>query len=187
MEYKNKLSFKTFKQFYSWLKINHDKEKECWLLVNRSKPNKSVISYIDAVYGALCFGWIDSVFKKIDNKTYQRFSKRSNKSSNWTELNKQRCRWLIKHKYMTKSGLEVIPDLDKEYVFDKDVIKQLKKDKKVWENFNKFPDLYKRIRVSWIVYYKKDKIAYKKALSTLIKNTKLNKMYGSWNDNGRLK
>ena len=188
MEDYNILDCKTKEEFYDWLKENHDKEDECFLECKKGKikENTKVLYYIDAVYMALCFGWIDSTQKVIDGVRYQRFSPRKKKSY-WSELNKARCKWLINKRLMTKSGLDVLPDLDEELEIDKDILKSLKKDDETWDNFNNFPELYKRVRIGNIQREKKSSEAYKKALKHFLEETKENNMYGDWDDNGRLK
>ena len=187
MEDYNILYCETKEEFYKWLKENHDKEKECFLECKKGKikPNTNILYYIDAVYMALCFGWIDSTQKVIDGVRYQRFTPRK-KKSHWSELNKARCKWLINNKLMTKSGLDVLPDLDEEFEIDKDILKSIKKDDEIWDNFNNFPELYKRVRIGNIQRDKKNKEAYKKALKHFLEETKNNNMYGDWDDNGRL-
>ena len=177
----------TKEEFYQWLKDNHDKENECFLECKKGKikPDNKILYYIDAVYMALCFGWIDSTQKVIDGIRYQRFSPRKKKSY-WSELNKARCKWLIDNKLMTKSGLEVMPNLDEDLEIDEDILKKLKKDNKTWNNFNNFPELYKRVRIGNIQKEKKNSETYKKALNHFLEETKVNKMYGDWDDNGRL-
>ena len=186
-DYNNILDCGTKEEFYDWLKENHDKEDECYLECKKGKikPNTNILYYIDAVYMALCFGWIDSTQKVIDGKRYQRFSPRK-KNSHWSELNKARCKWLIKNKLMTQAGLDVLPDLDEELEIDKDILKSLKKNKETWENFNDFPELYRRVRIGNIQREKKKSEAYNKALKHFLEQTKENKMYGDWDDNGRL-
>ena len=187
MEYYNILYCETKEEFYKWLKENHDKEKECFLECKKGiiKPNTNILYYIDAVYMALCFGWIDSTQKVIDGVRYQRFTPRK-KKSHWSELNKARCKWLINNKLMTKSGLDVLPDLDEEFEIDKDILKSIKKDDEIWDNFNNFPELYKRVRIGNIQRDKNNKEVYKKALKHFLEETKNNNMYGEWDDNGRL-
>ena len=87
---------------------------------------------------------------------------------------------------MTKSGLDVLPDLEEEFEIDKDILKSLKKDDEIWDNFNNFPELYKRVRIGNIQRDKKNSEAYKKALKHFLEETKQNNMYGDWDDNGRL-
>ena len=187
MEKYNIIKCKSKEEFYNWLKDNHDIEEDCYIECKKGKINQNsdVFYYIDAVYMALCFGWIDSTFRIINGIRYQRFSPRR-KNSNWSELNKARCKWLIKNKLMTKSGFNVLPDLDKEFKIDKSILKLLKKDKEIWKNFNNFPELYKRIRIGNIQSMKKKNDIYNNALKHFLEETKLNNIYGDWDDNGRL-
>ena len=87
---------------------------------------------------------------------------------------------------MAKAGYDILPDLDEEFEIDKDILKALKKDDKVWENFENFPELYKRVRIGNIQREKKKSEPYNKALKHFMEETKKNNMYGDWDDNGRL-
>ena len=186
MEFKNILDCKTKEEFKQWLENNHKKEKECWVFCKKGKiKEEDVFYYIDAVYIALSYGWIDSTLKKKDGKTIQRFSPRR-KGSYWTELNKERCRWLIKNNLMTQSGFESLPNLDEKLKIDPEIKEALKEDNEIWENFNKFPELYQRIRIGNIMRDKKFKREYETSLRRFLEKTKENKIYGDWNDNGRL-
>ena len=181
----NILRIKSAKAFRAWLTKNHDKETECYLNVKKGRPvYKNTFYYIDAIEVALCFGWIYSSQKVVDGIRYQRFSPRKKKSL-WTELNKERVRRLEKLGLMTDAGRKVLSDVDN-YTIDKDIVMALKKSK-AWSKFNSFPDLYKRVRTYNILFYKKSNPeTYKKSLQHLIDETLLGKMYGEWNDYGRL-
>ena len=187
MENYNIIDCKTKEEFYDWLKENHNIESDCYIECKKGKikPNTNILYYIDAVYMALCFGWIDSSQKVIDGIRYQRFSPRK-KNSHWSELNKARCKWLIKNELMTKSGFNALPDLDEEFKIDKSILKLLKKDKEIWKNFNNFPELYKRVRIGNIQREKNKAQVYNKALKHFLVETKNNNIYGDWYDNGRL-
>ena len=182
----NILLIKNRHDFRSWLMINSQKEKECWLELKRGKPvSDKYFYYIDAVEEALCFGWIDSKHSLIDKKRLQRFSPRR-KNSQWSELNKARARRLIKLGLMTKFGESALPNLDINKTIDIDIANALK-NAGVWDNFTKFPNLYQRIRTYNIMFYKnKNKNIYQIALRHLIDMTKQEKTYGEWNDYGRL-
>ena len=184
----NILNCETKEEFYDWLKKNHNKKNECFIECKKGKiqKNNNIFYYIDAVYMALCFGWIDSTQKVINGIRYQRFSPRK-KNSHWSELNKARCKWLIENELMTNDGLKFLPDLVEELQIDKDILKLLKNDKKTWENFKNFPELYKRVRIGNIQREKKKSEAYNKALKHFLEETKDNNMYGDWDDNGRLR
>jgi len=180
------LNICTRKEFRSWLSLNHDKEKECFVVLKRGRPkDDGLFYYLDAVEEALCFGWIDSTLKKVDGKMVQRFSPRT-LSSNWTELNKERVRRLEKLGLMTDAGRNVLPPLNEEFVIDSEIESRLKK-AQCWDIFITFPKLYQRVRLSNLSFYKKlDKAMYQKGLEHLIEETKKGHMFGEWNDYGRL-
>jgi len=135
----------------------------------------------------LCFGWIDGVKKKIsETELAQRLSPRSKKSS-WTELNKERVRRLEKSGLMTDEGRAVLPDMDHDsFRIDPVIEQRLKEEKQVYENFLDFPDLYKRVRIDTIQCNINQPEIFNSRLDKFISNTRENKMYGQWNDNGRL-
>lgn len=184
MEVKNLLEVKNRNEFRQWLMENHERE-ECWIAVKRGIPkNDNAFWYIDAVEEALCFGWIDSTTKKLDNGiTVQRFTPRG-RNSVWSELNKARCERMEKLGLMTDAGRKAIPTAD--FAIDTDILKALNKDKVVWNNFLSFPPLYQRVRIDTIQIKKKHPELFNSRLKKFIENTRQGKMYGEWNDNGRL-
>ena len=162
-------------------------ESECWVVAKRGKPgDDGQLYYLDAVEEALCFGWIDSTNAKVDGVTMQRFSPRR-KGSPWTELNKERVRRLDRLGLMTDAGRAVLPAMGpRSFKLDPDVEQALKA-ARVFTKFKQFPPLYQRVRAYNIAFYKNhDKDVYVKALANLIEQTRQGKMYGEWNDYGRL-
>lgn len=172
------------KDWRKWLSKNYNKEKEIWLVYYRKSSGKLRISYNDAVEEAICYGWIDGIIKGIDEEKFaQRFSPRRPKS-NLSEMNKERIRRLIQNKKMTKYGMKSIEKIfDKTYsekfVVPADILRELKKDKKVWENFQNFPEHYKKIRISYIDRTRKrGKKEFEKRLNNFIRMTSKNKKFG---------
>ena len=96
-------SFKSFDEMYSWLLENAKKEKELYVKVSRQPQEKciDIISYVDSVEAALCFGWIDSTLRNINGDLIQRFSPRK-KNSHWTKTNINRCKELKKKRFINK-------------------------------------------------------------------------------------
>ena len=91
-----------------WLEKNHNKANEIWLVIYKATTNKKSIKYAESVEEALCFGWIDSVLKRIDDEKYmQKFSPRKHQS-NWSATNKARIAKLIKEGLMTEHGLKAV-------------------------------------------------------------------------------
>ncbi|MBD8014332.1 YdeI/OmpD-associated family protein [Planococcus wigleyi] len=186
MEIENLIDVKTRQELREWLAENSATEKFCWVVVS-VKEQLGVVQYLDAVEEALCFGWIDSTKKKLsETETAQRLSPRK-KNSNFTELNKERIRRLEKLGLMAERGRRVLPDMRPEsFVIDEEIEARLKKEEQVYQNFLNFPEPYKRIRIDTIQSYKHDPELFNKRLDKFIEQTKENKMYGQWHDNGRL-
>ena len=105
MEITTLLEYSELSQLRVWLQENHAKEKECWVVMSRSKtPPPGILPYINVVEEALCFGWIDSTLKKLhDGRLAQRLSPRR-KNSHWTKLNMERCVDLEERGLMTVAG-----------------------------------------------------------------------------------
>ncbi len=190
MEVTNLLNIGTRAELYQWYIDNHDTAKDFWLRVNRANAEyPGVIRYVDAVEVALCFGWIDSTQKRIDDgKPVQHYTPRR-KGRNWCEQNIERCRRLIKIGEMTPAGLAVIPDLDPtHFVFEDWAINEIKADKEAWENYQSFPENYRRIKLDRIQHYRNtDRIEQAKtALRNFISDCHNGKMSPNWSDFGRL-
>jgi len=165
----------------SWLAKNHNKMKEIWLIYYKKSSGKPRIPYNDAVDEALCFGWIDSTVKSVnDEKFAQRFTPRRPKSV-LSELNKERIRRLIACKSMTSKGLESVSHAfgkKQKFTIAQDILKHLKQNKKVWKNFQEFPDSYKRIRINWIETARTRPDIFNQRLRYFLKMTEKNKKYG---------
>lgn len=186
MEIENPITVKSREDLRVWLQEHGKTEKCCWVAVSMT-PNPNTLLYLDAVEESLCFGWIDGVKKKIsETQLAQRLSPRSTRSS-WTELNKERVRRLEKLGLMRDEGRKVLPDMDRDsFTIDKVIEQRLKEERQVYENFLAFPALYKRVRIDTIQSNKNQPELFKSRLDKFITNTKENKMYGQWHDNGRL-
>ena len=183
----NVLPLSDAESFRRWLEANHDSQKECWLELRRGRPtDPDGFYYLDAVEVALCFGWIDSTQKIVGDRRLQRFSPRTPKGP-WSELNKERVRRLERLGLMTDAGRKVLPPMGpRSFSVDPEIEAALKK-ARVWSRFRQFPPLYQRVRVYNISFFKKrDPAAYERMLAHLISETKAGRMYGEWNDYGRL-
>ena len=187
MNEQNILQCKNRQEFRAWLTEHAEQETECWVEVRRGRPDDdSVFWYLDAVEEALCFGWIDSTHRLIDGRRMQRFTPRK-KNSPWTELNKERVRRLERLGMMTDAGQRMLPPMgERSFKFDSDIVTALKS-ARCWTKFRQFPSLYQRIRAYNVAFYKqRDKAMFHQTLQHLIDETRQGRMFGEWNDYGRL-
>jgi uncharacterized protein YdeI (YjbR/CyaY-like superfamily) len=170
------------KAWRSWLKKHYNTKKEIWLIYTKKFSSKPRIPYNDAVEEALCYGWIDSTLKPIDKEKYaQRFSPRR-PGSKLSDMNKERIRRLIKQKIMTPAGMAAVshvPNITSiNLVIAPDIVRAIKKDKNTWNNFQKFPASYKRIRIGWIEMARAHRQVFNQRLRYFIKMTAQNKRFG---------
>lgn len=172
-------------EWREWLQANHTKTSEIWLLFDKRSDVPSV-EYLDAIEEAICFGWIDGIAKKNSEfETAQRLTPRR-KRGNWTELNKARARRLIRLGLMTDAGQLTLPDLNANVFISDDIIISLKAEPGAWEYFESFPSLYQRVRIGYIEEMRKQPAEFEKRLRNFIAKTAAGKMFGNWNDGGRL-
>ncbi|MCB9209800.1 MAG: YdeI/OmpD-associated family protein [Ignavibacteriales bacterium] len=176
------------KEWRKWLSKNHKKENEIWLIYYKKDSGKPRVAYDDAVEEALCFGWIDSTVKKIDEEKYcQKFSPRNEKSI-WSLLNKKRVEKLIKSKKMTRFGLAKIEIAKKNGMWEKLTVGdsilampaefevELKKHKNAQIYFNSLAPSHRKNYINWIASAKKQETVNKriaKSIEMLSKNQKL--------------
>lgn len=176
----NEISTKYFvdrKEWRKWLEANFENEEDIWLEYPLKKTGKKRIMYNDAVEEALCFGWIDSTVKSLnDETTIQRFCRRRKKST-FSQPNIERLKWLVENNLIHHSIKdEVINIIQHEFVFPEDILRRLKSDKDVWANYQNFSASYKRIRIAYINDARKRPDEFEKRLNNFIDKTKENKM-----------
>ncbi len=189
MEITRTLHVTTRVEWWQWLDKNHNTENEIWLIFYKKHTGKSRIPYNDAVEEAICFGWIDSIVKRIDDEKFaQKFTPRK-KNSKWSDLNIKRAKKMISENKMTQSGLiyfQNIPDkkngqpaikMDKNNFNIPEYINEaLKKNLTVLKNFNQLAFSHKRNYVGWIDSAKKEETRQNRlaeAIELLKENKKL--------------
>ena len=175
-------------QWRDWLSRHHASENEVWLIFYKKETSRPTIPYEAAVEEALCFGWIDSIIKKIDARKYARKFTPRKDNSIWSQLNKKRVNKMIEQKRMTDFGLAKIKAAKKADLWDKDprpkisldippeFAKALARNKKAKENFDKLAPSYRKHYIGWITIAKrqetKDK-RIKESITLLEKGRKL--------------
>ena len=165
------------KPWRAWLEANFD--TAIWLVYPNKASGEPRIVYNDAVEEALCFGWIDSIIKKLDSlHAVQRFTPRKRKGG-YSQQNKERLRWLADEGLLHPSVRESVQDvLDEEYVFPEDILAAVRANDRAWEHFQGFSPAYRRIRVAYIDNARTRPEVYQSRLKNFIRATEQGKQIG---------
>jgi len=179
MEITNTLHISSRSEWREWLKKYHKTEKEVWLVYPKKHTGQPRIAYNDAVEEALCFGWIDSIVKSLDeDHSAQRFSPRK-PGTPYSQANKERLRALLKEGKVAADVKERLGEiLDEEFKIAPDILKAIKEDRDAWKNFQAFSPSYRRIRIAFIEGARNRPEEFQKRLRYFIRMTAGNKQYG---------
>src|SRR5882672_6110866 len=160
---KRDLPIKTFKSadaFEKWLAKNHSKSPCIWLRFFKKHSGMKSVYYPEALEVALCYGWIDALVNRYDEKSYlQRFTPRRARSG-WSKRNRNHCRRLIREGRMQAAGLaqikaarsdgrwQVAYESPRKMKVPDDFLKQLAKDARA-EEFFKTLDKANYYAIAW--------------------------------------
>jgi len=163
----------------TWLEEHYRDEKEVWLIYYRKQADKPRIPYNDAVEEALCFGWIDSTVKHLDDERIaQRFSPRKPKSG-YSQTNKERLRWLMARGLVMPDLLATLDGIStEEFEIPADIFQALRAREQAWHNFQRYSGSYQRIRVAYVDSARDRPGEFEKRLRHLVRMTEQNKQFG---------
>jgi uncharacterized protein YdeI (YjbR/CyaY-like superfamily) len=172
------ISFQTREAWRAWLQANHDKEDGIWMVFYKQN-DQPVIDYESAVEEALCFGWIDSIIKKIDERKYARKFTPRKQSSKWSELNKRRVERLISKGKMTEIGMTKVNAAKKSGMWNKSARpdlsfdlpasfrQALQKNPDAEEFFQKLAPSYQKQYIAWIKIAKRQETVEKRIAESI--------------------
>jgi uncharacterized protein YdeI (YjbR/CyaY-like superfamily) len=154
--------------FYDWLAEHHDTETEVFVGMYKKATGKQTMSWSQAVDQALCFGWIDSVMRRIDDERHmQRFTPRK-PGSNWSKVNVEKVARLEAAGLMTDAGRNAFEARTDEktgiYSFESkaaaelppEFAEELGANKKAHEYFEGRAPSYRRTAIHWVVSAKRE-------------------------------
>ena len=151
------LDVRSRQQWRTWLGKHHASSPGVWLVFYKDHTGVKSIPYEDSVREALCFGWIDSLIKRLDDDRYARKFTPRQSTSKWSDLNRKRWRELEAAGLLTAAGRVAaptdntyapplaIPDLPPAYI-----TKALNANPKAWRFFQELAPTYRRDFVGWI-------------------------------------
>lgn len=182
------LYFKSAADWRGWLKANHDQSNGIWMVFYKKETGKPTIEYETAVEEALCYGWIDSIIKKIDEEKYVRKFTPRKDDSMWSAVNKKRVEKLIKEKRMSGTGLAKVETAKANGQWDKpdrpvisfelhaEFKSALDQNPKARAFFEQLAPSYKKHYMGWIAAAKQEKTREKRiqeSIALLEKGKKL--------------
>lgn len=103
------LHFKTRNEFRDWLSENCQSGKGVWLLFSKNAELITVKAN-EALEEALCYGWIDSIMRKVDDNSYIKYFSERRKNSKWSIKNKSLVKELEKQGIMTDLGRDKVEE-----------------------------------------------------------------------------
>lgn len=95
-------------EWREWLQRYHLEREQIWLVYYKKAANKPSLSWSQAVDEALCFGWIDSTKKSLDEERYMQLFSRRKPTSTWSAINKEKVARLVEGGLIGAEGLRVI-------------------------------------------------------------------------------
>lgn len=161
MKQKPELYFETENEWRAWLKENHETSEGVYLILYRVSSNRASMRWEEAVRVALCFGWIDSTAKRIDDeKRKQLFTPRKAKSV-WSKLNKTHIEELMELDLMHESGLKKIEAAKKDgswtslddvesLIIPEDLLAAFKANPVAYNNYTDFSRSYRKSYLYWL-------------------------------------
>ena len=172
-------------EWREWLQVNHDKKKSVWLIYYKKKSNTPTVLYSEAVDEALCFGWIDSKAKPIDEHTFMQFFSRRKEKSVWSKINKEKIERLIEQGLMTLAGFDIIEKAKKNgswtildeaeaLIIPDDLEKEFQKSPNAKQYFLSLSRSDKRNILQWLVLAKREETREKR-ITEIVELASMNK------------
>lgn len=175
MDEANLLELASRQEWRAWLKNNHARVEEVWLVFFKKKSGVQSISYSEALDEALCYGWIDSLIKRINKVRYARKFTPRRDNSKWSLVNKNRVEHLMNSGLMTEFGLQKVeaakqsgkwehpnskPKLD--FSMSTDFQSALQNNPQAEKNFNKLAKTHQNQYIAWIITAKRSETISKR-------------------------
>jgi uncharacterized protein YdeI (YjbR/CyaY-like superfamily) len=105
----NALAVRSVDEWRAWLEAHHASVSEVWLVFHKQATGVPSIDYADALDEALCFGWVDSLVKRLDDRRYARKFTPRRPDSRWSDINRKRYAELLASGRLKPAGIDRPP------------------------------------------------------------------------------
>lgn len=164
------LDVRTRGRWRAWLEEHHRGEKEVWLVFHKLHTGKASIEYEDAVEEALCFGWIDSLIRRLDDDRYARKFTPRTPGSRWSAINRRRYAAAQAKGLLTDAGralapsnrIAIAPAKQSWTALPKYIERGFKAEPRAWQQFQQLAPSYRRAYVGWIDSAKREETKAKR-------------------------
>ena len=172
-----KVAIESAAELREWLYQNHSSSGSVWLVTWKKDSGHPYVSYDEIVDQCLCYGWVDSLPRKLDElRTMLRISPR-NPKSNWSRVNKDRVSRLVQEGLMEPQGLTVVEQAKKNGAWDflndverlevpDDLRREFEKHPGSRSLFDRFPPSSRRGILEWIKTAKTETTRRKRIVET---------------------
>lgn len=168
------LDVRTRREWRNWLSEHHDADTEVWLVFNRRHTGRISISYDDSVEEALCFGWIDSIIRRLDEEHYARKFTPRRPNSRWSTANRRRYAELQARGRLAPAGMRRPPTArsgnaprPSAAAILPYIERALRASPVAWKYFEQLAPSYRRAYIGWIDSAKRPETKEKRLLEAL--------------------
>ncbi len=192
-EIKESIEVKNLAELHDWLTKNESRSTGVWLIRQKAgSTGGEYFSYSDMVDELLCFGWIDSLPRKLDDERSMNWISPRKAKSAWSKINKEKIEKLSSQGRLTPTAIAQIVQAKKQGTWDKlseieegiipvDLITELDKYENAKSNFDGFPKSVKKSILEWIIQAKTEETRKKRVIETAEKASR-NIRANQWRD-----
>ena len=142
-------------QWRAWLEAHHAASEGVWLMLHKRRTREQSLTLEEAIREGLCFGWIDSISKRLDDERYLRKFTPRRADSRWSSLNRRRYAELREKGLLAPAGMDRPPtgksgDAPRPAAISAYVEQELKANPPAWSVFDRLPLSHKREYLGWI-------------------------------------
>lgn len=168
-----KVDVRSRRKWREWLQKHHATSQGVWLVYHKQHTGVQSVDYDDSVREALCFGWVDSLIKKLDDDTYARKFTPRRAGSKWSDSNRKRWKELQADGQLTAAGRSAAPTNNRAAPpampqrMPPYIVKTFKSKAKAWRVFQALPKSRQRDFVVWIAMAKRPETRAKRIAESL--------------------